>query len=74
MLPKKKISAEEALRCYTLHGAYATFEEDIKGSITPGKLADLVVLEEDVTRVPIDKIKDIRVMATMIDGIFLFER
>ncbi len=49
-------------------------EEDIKGSITPGKLADLVVLEEDVTRVPIDKIKDIRVMATMIDGIFLFER
>jgi predicted amidohydrolase YtcJ len=71
--PEQKISAEEALRCYTLNGAYATFEDLIKGSIEPGKLADLVFLSEDPTRVPAEKIKDVQVIATMVGGEFVYE-
>ena len=70
--PGEKISAEEALRCYTLNGAYATFEEQIKGSLEPGKLADLVLLSEDPTRVPAEKIKEVQVIATMIGGEFVY--
>jgi adenine deaminase len=51
-----------------LDGAYATFEENIKGSITPGKLADFVVLEKDPRTVPPDTIKDIAVEATYLGG------
>ena len=72
--PQEKITAEEALRCYTIQGAYATFEEKIKGSIERGKLADLVVLSDDLTRIDPAKIKDISVMATMVGGAFCYER
>ena len=65
---RESISPEEALRCYTLHGAYATFEENMKGSIQKGKLADLAVLSDDPTRVPSEEIKDIKVRATIIEG------
>ena len=56
------------LKLYTLNGAYASFEEDLKGSITPGKLADLVVLGEDLTAVDPDGIKDVSVEMTMVGG------
>jgi hypothetical protein len=72
--PAERITPEEALRCYTINGAYATFEEKIKGSIEVGKLADLVVLAEDLTQVKPDKIKDIPVMATMVGGEMGYER
>jgi predicted amidohydrolase YtcJ len=72
--PEEKITAEEALRCYTLNGAYATFEDTIKGSIEAGKLADLVVLAEDPTAVNPEKIKDISVEATMVGGELLFQK
>jgi predicted amidohydrolase YtcJ len=49
-IPGSRISVEEAVRCYTLEGAYATQEEDIKGSIEPGKLADVTILPMDVTK------------------------
>jgi predicted amidohydrolase YtcJ len=65
---EQRITVEEALRSYTLNGAYATFEEDIKGSIKAGKLADFAVLSEDPTDVPVDKIKDIFVEMTIIEG------
>ena len=71
--PQEKITPEEALRCYTINGAYATFEERIKGSIEVGKLADLVVLAEDLTQVKPESIKDIRVMATMVGGEFCYQ-
>jgi predicted amidohydrolase YtcJ len=64
----QKITVEEALRLYTLHGAYASFEEHIKGSIEVGKLADLTVLGADPTVVDPFTIKDIPVQYTMIGG------
>lgn len=64
----QKISVLEAIRCATLHGAYATFEEDIKGSIELGKLADLIVLSENILEIPEMDIVDIEVEMTMIDG------
>ena len=64
----QKITVEEALRIYTLHGAYASFEEDIKGSIEVGKLADLVVLGDDLTTVDPHAIMDIPVRMTMVGG------
>ena len=64
----QKVSVEEALRLYTVNGAYASFEEDIKGSIEPGKLADLVVLGRDPTQVDPFEIKDIQVERTIVGG------
>jgi predicted amidohydrolase YtcJ len=49
-------------------GAYATFEEDRKGTVTPGKLADLVVLDDDPRVVPTDHLRDVNVLMTMIGG------
>jgi predicted amidohydrolase YtcJ len=72
--PHEKITPEEALRCYTINGAYATFEEKVKGSIEVGKLADLVILAEDLTQVRSEKIKDIPIMATMVGGEFCYQR
>lgn len=62
------ISMLEAIRCYTLNGAYASFEENIKGSIEVGKLADLVVLSENILEYPKEKVQDINILMTMIDG------
>ena len=64
----QKISVEEALRLYTLNGAYASFEEDSKGSIEVGKLADLVVLGSDPTQIDPLSIKDIHVEQTIVGG------
>jgi predicted amidohydrolase YtcJ len=72
--PQEKITPEEALRCYTLNGAYASFEEKIKGSIEAGKVADLTVLAEDPTLVEPDRIKDIPVVATMVGGEYCYQR
>jgi predicted amidohydrolase YtcJ len=66
--PEQRIFVEEALKAYTLNGAYATFEENIKGSITVGKLADFAVLSNDPTMVTHDEIKDINVEMTIIGG------
>jgi len=64
----QKISVREALKLYTLHGAYASFEENLKGSIEAGKLADLTVLGADPTVVDPYTIKDIPVNLTMVGG------
>lgn len=70
--PEQRISPEEALRVYTLGGAYASFEEDTKGSIEVGKLADLAVISDDPTVIDPKFIKDIRVIMTMVGGEILF--
>lgn len=64
----QRVTPAEAIKVWTLDGAYATFEENIKGSITPGKLADFVVLEKDPRKVPPDTIKDIVVKSTYLGG------
>jgi len=68
-----KITPEQALQMYTLGSAYAAFEEHIKGSITPGKLADLVVLDADPCDVEPDAIPSIRVLQTLVNGEAVFE-
>ncbi|MDU2064158.1 MAG: amidohydrolase [Sporomusaceae bacterium] len=70
----QKITVAEALRLYTINGAYASFEENIKGSIEVGKLADLVVLSEDILAYPEEQLMDIQVDLTMIDGEVVYER
>src|SRR6266478_2212372 len=50
-IPEQKISVEEAVRAYTVGSAYAEFEDNVKGSVTPGKLADLVILSNDVFKI-----------------------
>ncbi len=66
--PDQRITVDEALRVGTIHGAYASFEEAEKGSITPGKLADFVVLEDDPHEVDPHRIKEIRVVRTVVGG------
>ena len=66
-------SPDEALRVVTIHGAHASFEEKIKGSISPGKLADLVVLAKDPTDVDPFELIDISVERTMVGGRWVYE-
>jgi len=71
--PSQRITVEEAIRIYTLHGAFASVEERLKGSITPGKLADLVVLATDPTLADPSTIKDIPVLRTIVGGKTVYE-
>jgi hypothetical protein len=64
----------EAVEAYTLGSAYAEFQEKEKGSITPGKLADLVLLSDDIFQMPPAAIKDVKVELTMVSGRVVYER
>lgn len=72
-VPEQKISVEEALRAYTIDAAYAEFTERTKGSLEVGKLADLVLLDRDITRVPPETIRDTSVLLTVVGGRVVFE-
>ena len=72
--PDQRMSREEALRSYTINGAYAGFEEGIKGSLTPGKLADITVLSKDILTIPEDEIPTAEVVYTIVGGKVLFSR
>lgn len=69
-----KITAEEALYHYTLGAAYSSFEEEIKGSIEIGKLADFVVLDEDILSIDSEKIKDVNVEMTIFNGKLVYQK
>ncbi len=66
--PDQKMTREQALRSYTLDAAYAAFEEDVKGSIEPGKLADFTVFSRDIMTVPEDSILNTHVVMTIVGG------
>lgn len=70
----ERIDILEALKLYTIQAAQASFEEKIKGSISPGKMADLVVLNEDPTRLPSDRIKELQAEMTILGGELVWER
>ncbi len=71
--PEQRISPEEAIRAWTMGGAFSVFEEDIKGSIEAGKLGDFVILSSDPTAVPVDEIKNIAVHMTVVGGRIVYE-
>lgn len=68
------ITREEALKIYTINNAFASFEESIKGSIEPGKLADLAVLTNDYLSCPEDEIKDIEAFITIAGGEIVYSK
>ncbi|MBV6431525.1 MAG: N-substituted formamide deformylase [Bryobacteraceae bacterium] len=72
--PGEALTREQALRLWTLNGAYLSFEEKTKGSIEPGKLADMVVISEDYLTCPVDHIKDIEALLTVVGGKVVYSR
>ena len=72
--PEQRISVQEAIEAYTVHCAYAVFEENEKGSITPGKLADLVVLTEDILSIDPIRIEQVGVETTVVGGKIVYKK
>lgn len=72
--PEQRISVKEAVECYTINNAYAAFEEKEKGSITVGKLADLVVLSDDIFAIDPVKIESVKVEMTILGGKTIYQR
>ena len=73
-VPEQKITVAEAVHAFTMGGAYASFEEKLKGSIEPGKLADLAVISDDIFSVNGADIEKARVDITVYDGQVIYER
>jgi len=73
-VPKQKITVAEAVRAYTTGAAYASYDDDIKGRLAPGFLADFVVLDRDIFSIPAEQIRDTHVDLTVVDGRIVFER
>lgn len=72
--PDEKMTREEALRCFTINAAYSAFEEDLKGSLEPGKAADIVVLSKDIMIIPEMEVLKTEVLMTIIDGEIVYSR
>ncbi len=72
-VPEEKISVEDALVSYTRHGAYASYEENDKGMLKPGFLADLAVLDRDLTRIPLEEIRYAEVVMTIVGGEIVYQ-
>ena len=72
--PEQAITVKEAIRAYTTLGAYVGNEEEIKGSLEPGKLADMAVLDRDIFEVQVEEIKGIRVEMTVVGGMVRYRR
>lgn len=72
--PEQKITVEEAIKAHTLTSAYSAYEENMKGSISIGKLADLVILSDNILTIDPVMIKDVKVDMTVVDGVIVYER
>lgn len=73
-VPNQKITIEEALRSYTYYGAFASFEEDVKGTLTPGKLADFVILDKNLFEIDPESIRTTNVIETYVGGIQVYKK
>jgi predicted amidohydrolase YtcJ len=73
-VPEQKITVDEALRAYTRNAAYAEFQDRDKGMLAKGMLADFVIIDRDLTKVPPETIRDARIMLTVVGGKPVFER
>lgn len=73
-VPDQKITVDQALRAYTKNAAYAAFDEDIKGTLEVGKLADFVVISEDLTKVNPERIRELKVLETYVGGKKVFDK
>jgi hypothetical protein len=71
--PEQKLTVAETIEAYTMGSAYAEFQENEKGSITPGKLADLVLLSDDIFKIDPVKIRDVKVLKTMVGGKWVYQ-
>jgi len=71
-IPEQKISVDEALHAYTTTAAYASFDENLKGMLKPGLLADFVLLDRDLTAIPPETIRDTRILRTVVGGKTVF--
>jgi len=72
--PEEAIGVMDAIRVYTWNGAYLAREEHLKGSIEPGKLADMIVIDRDILSIPIEEIKDVKVLTTIVNGVIVYQR
>ena len=73
-MPEQKLTVAEAVQAYTMGSAYAEFQDGVKGSITPGKLADMVILSDDIFSIDPKTIRDVRVEETIVGGKVVFNR
>lgn len=72
--PEQKMTRHEALYSYTLGNAFAAFEEDIKGSLTPGKMADIIILDQNLLTCPDEQIKKTNVLTTIVNGQIKYQK
>jgi hypothetical protein len=72
-IPEQKISVAEAIHAYTVGSAFAEFQENVKGTITPGQLADLVILSRDIFQIDAQEIEKVNVLMTLVDGRVVYE-
>jgi predicted amidohydrolase YtcJ len=72
-IPEQRIAVDEAVRAYTVGSAYAEFQDKVKGTITPGKLADLVMLSGDIFKIESKEIEKVKVLMTIVDGRVVYE-
>lgn len=72
-IPEQKITVEEAVRGFTWGSAYAEFQEGVKGTLEPGKLADFVIISDDIFAIDPVKIRDTKVIMTVTDGKVVYE-
>ena len=72
LIPEEKLTVEEAVQCYTMNAAHASYQEEKVGSIEPGKFADLVILSENIFEIDPIKIRDAKVITTVFDGEIIY--
>ncbi len=71
--PSECLTREQAIRFYTINGARLNFDESKKGSLEPGKYADLIMVDRNLLRCPVDDVRDTKVLLTMVDGTVVWE-